>query len=749
MFLDLLSILPGAMDQEANRIYEFGPFRVDPLRRVLLRDGQPLPIAAKTFATLLALIENRGHTVEKDRLMDHVWAGVAVEESNLTHHISALRKALGDSPDEHRYVITVSGHGYRFVAGVKELIAEDGIVVGRHSRSRIVIEEQETNGQTDTDVKIGPAKYMAAALRLLSGNKAAGIVILVVAAVTAAMAAFIVFNPQRYLNRGNALPKSATGALHIDKTKLTANIDARRAAISPDGKYVVYAVHHAGRESLWLRQAAIASSQQIIPPIEAQYSGLTFSPDGNYLYFIRWENEEPVRTLYRMPALGGSPQKLLADLEGLITFSPDGKRIAFVRNPQAQLESTLMIATADGTQQQIFAKHDLAKRFVSPSWSPDGKLIVCAVGTAHTGSSEMGLIELDAESGAERPVTSQKWEYIGQVGWLADRTGLVMIAREQGSMLSHIWHLSYPAAEARRTADDSSYYFLSLAADSNALATVQRAVISDIWILPNQDTSRAYQTAHAFDGLSWTPDGKIVYASLAGGNQDIWIMNADGSGQKQLTADAGKNANPVVTPDGRYIVFVSGRTGAFHIWRMNIDGTDPTQITNGGGENRPAVSRDGRWVVYTSVSDWTLWKIPIDGGEAVKLTDGYSSWPAISPDGKWIAYFRAEGSSKHQYKLAVIPFEGGGPAKVFDTVRIVLGSQRVQWTPDRQGLAYVVDDGDVSNIWIQPLAGGPSKQLTDFASDEIFNFAWSLDGKHLACERGAWRGDVVLIRNLR
>jgi Tol biopolymer transport system component/DNA-binding winged helix-turn-helix (wHTH) protein len=737
------------MDQEVDRIYEFGPFRVDPVRRVLLRNGQPLPVASKTFDTLLTLIENRGQTVEKDELMDHVWAGVAVEESNLTHHISALRKALGDSPDAHRYVITVSGRGYRFVAGVKEIIAEDATVVGRHCRSRIVIEEQETNGSKDAEVRIGPAKSVAAALRLLSENKAPGIVILVVAAVASVTAAFIVFNPQRYLNRGNALPKSATAALHIDKTKLTANIDARRAAISPDGKYVVYTVHHAGRESLWLRQAAIASSQQIIPPIEARYFGLTFSPDGNYLYFTRWDKEDSVRSLYRMPALGGSPKKLLADLESLITFSPDGNRIAFVRNSEAQRESALMIANADGAAQQILAKHDLAKRFVSPSWSSDGRLIVCAVGTAHTGSSEMGLVELDAEHATERPVTSQQWEYIGQVAWLPDGTGLIMIAREQGSTLSQIWHLSYPAAEARRIADDSSYSFLSLAADSNALATVQRSLVANIWILPNQDTSRAYQTAHAFDGLSWTPDGKLVYASLAGGNQDIWIMNADGSGQRQLTADAGKNASPVVTSDGRYIVFVSGRTGTFHIWRMNMDGTDPAQITYGGGENKPAVSRDGRWVVYTSVTDWTLWRVPIDGGEAVKLTDGHSLWPAISPDGRSIAYFRAEGSSKQQYKLTIIPFEGGEPTKVFDTVQIVLGSQEVQWTPDGQGLAYAVDDGDVSNIWIQPLVGGPSKQLTDFASDEIFNFAWSPDGKHLACGRGAWRGDVVLIRNLR
>lgn len=133
------------MDQQVTHIYEFGPFRVDSIRRVLQRDGQPLPLAGKTFDTLLALLKNRGQTVEKDTLMDQVWAGSAVEESNLTHHISALRKVLGDSPDEHRYVITVSGRGYRFVGSVKEFLSEEADPIGPHSHSLIVIEENETN----------------------------------------------------------------------------------------------------------------------------------------------------------------------------------------------------------------------------------------------------------------------------------------------------------------------------------------------------------------------------------------------------------------------------------------------------------------------------------------------------------------------------------------------------------------------------------------------------------------------------
>jgi eukaryotic-like serine/threonine-protein kinase len=719
-------------------IYEFGPFRVDTTRRVLLRDGQPLPLHAKTFDTLLALLESRGQTVRKDTLMDQVWSGVAVEESNLTHHISALRKALGDSPDEHRYVITIPGKGYRFVAGVKELLAEEGDVVERHTRSHIVIGEQQTNGHPSTDSAcIGQ--------RLINWKRVVTLTILVV---VAAATVLIAVKTREFIRQDAARRTLASGLQKFEKTRLTANIDVRLAAISPDAKYVVYSVHAAGRDSLWLRQVAVANSQQIVPPSEVRYSMLTFSSDGNFLYFTAWDKDDSVFALYRMPALGGASNKLLTDVEGF-TISPDGSRIAFIRNSQLRGESALMIASADGTHEQKLAARDLATPFSSPSWSPDSRLIVGAVGTADTGGSEMGLVVIEVNDGTERSVTAQKWEYIRQVAWLPDASGVVMVARNHASPLSQVWHLSYPGAEARSIADDSNYYFFSLAADSRTLATVQRVLNANIWVLPNGDASRAYQTAHAFGGLSWMPDGRIVYASLAGGNQDVWIMNADGGGQKQLTADANKNASPAISPDGRYIVFVSARTGRFHVWRMNNDGSDPVQLTNGGGENMPTISPNGRWVVYTSVTDWTLQKVSIDGGEPVKLTDGHAFWPSISPDGKWIAYFRFETSPQQRYEVAVVPFEGGEPVKIFHLGQKAPTSLNVRWTPDGNALAYVVDRNDVSNIWIQPLDGNPPKQITNFTFDQISNFGWSPDGRYLACERGAFRGDVVLLRSLR
>jgi Tol biopolymer transport system component len=362
----------------------------------------------------------------------------------------------------------------------------------------------------------------------------------------------------------------------------------------------------------------------------------------------------------------------------------------------------------------------------------------------------MGLVEVEVESRTERPVTSKKWEYIRIAVWLADGSGLLMIAREHGSTVGRIWHISYPDGEVRSVTDNSnSYLDLSVAGDSMSWAGVQSGLSANMWILPDGDASRGYKTVHAMGGLSWAPDGRIAYASLAGGGWDIWTMNADGSGQKQLTTDAGKNASPAVSSDGRHVVFVSDRTGAFHIWRMNIDGSDPVQLTNGDGENVPTISPDGRWVVYTSVSDWTLWKVPTDGGEPIKLTEGNSRWPAVSPDGKWIAYFRVGKSSNAKYEIAVVPFEGGQHTKIFDLGQREPGSLDVRWTPDGKALTFVSDQEGVSDIWIQPLDEALPKQITHFTSDQIFHLGWSPDGKRLACVRGSWTGDVVLTRYLR
>src|SRR5262245_56016503 len=107
------------MNPQNQYIYEFGPFRLDVQKRLLWRDGEIVSLKPKAFDTLLALVEANGRVVVKDDLMKRVWGDTVVEEGNLTFNISSLRKALGDDPRLHQYIVTIPGEGYQFVAGVR------------------------------------------------------------------------------------------------------------------------------------------------------------------------------------------------------------------------------------------------------------------------------------------------------------------------------------------------------------------------------------------------------------------------------------------------------------------------------------------------------------------------------------------------------------------------------------------------------------------------------------------------------
>ena len=132
------------MSRQINQIYEFGEFRLDTRERLLLRQGQPISLTHKTFETLLALVQNSGHVIEKDELLKEVWPDTVVEEANLTRNIWILRKALDGNNGEHRYIETVPKVGYRFVAPVTELPPEPAsLVIQRRVRAHIVKEEFE------------------------------------------------------------------------------------------------------------------------------------------------------------------------------------------------------------------------------------------------------------------------------------------------------------------------------------------------------------------------------------------------------------------------------------------------------------------------------------------------------------------------------------------------------------------------------------------------------------------------------
>ncbi len=295
-----------------------------------------------------------------------------------------------------------------------------------------------------------------------------------------------------------AMPDKPLQAMQIER--LTTNSKSSAAAISPDGKYVVYSVDEGGQQSLWVRQVTASSNVQIIPPTEdVYYWGLTFSPDSNYIHFVKVQFEKNVEwELYQMPVLGGIQKKLITNAQGGISYSPDGKQFAFVREeyPSAD-ESSLLIANADGTEERILASRKTPERFPSrqtaPAWSPDGKTIACIVSDETKGVGRSHVVEVNVADGTSKTVVTKEWEDISQIAWLPDKSGLLVLGIEKGSVnyTGQIWSFSYPEGEARRiTADFNNYSSLSLPSGSNALVTVQSNTISNIWTAANGDAGQ-------------------------------------------------------------------------------------------------------------------------------------------------------------------------------------------------------------------------------------------------------------------
>ena len=541
-------------------------------------------------------------------------------------------------------------------------------------------------------------------------------------------------------------------------SSLTSSGDLIRVCISPDGRYLAYVSNQRGQFSLWVRQIAAASAVQIVPPGSSVIFDVVFSPDGNFLDYSIAPIEDTGAKVYQVPVLGGPARRVLDSVQVTITFSPDGHQIAYsTRNP-ATNDVDIMIANADGSAQRKLATQKAGTQygvFNTARWSPDGKRIVGVVTNGNDPNGQVGgLEEVDVTTGKISPVAGRRWRDIQDFSWLPDGSGFLIAALEKTGAPIQLWIVSYPGGVVRRISHDlSNYLSVSPSADGHTIAAVQLNQSAEIWIGSAGTPDGIRQiTSGRLDGIAgftFTPDGRLVYGANHSENWDLFVVDADGGNNRQLTFGNRYHGAPTICDGGRSVVFGSNSARGDHLWKFDLQSGAEANLSNGAGESVPQCSATGDQIFYwgqVAGGVSYIFKIPSSGGTPVQVSDHIAVSPALlSPDSRHLAF--ANPHKDGTVLLAVASTASGAiesEKHVPPTLDLSVVSA-IGWLPDNRSMAVLDNRTGTANLWSMPVLGeGPEKQLTHFTSGRLYNFCYSSNGKTVAMSRGSRQSDVVL-----
>jgi Tol biopolymer transport system component len=534
-------------------------------------------------------------------------------------------------------------------------------------------------------------------------------------------------------------------------TKLTDSGKVELVAISPDGRYVSYAMRERDGSGLWLHQVATHSDVQILPADAVAFDGLSFSPDGDHIYYVRADSNDPgFKYLYVMPALGGSSRLLIKDIDSPVSFSPDGQRFVYTRGIPTQNADDVRIANADGSGDHLLVRIESIFPGFQPgaTWSPDGRTV--AVPLLRYGKQSFVLYAVSVSDGRAREVYSSS-RAVGRALWLPEGDTLLLVMSDQSGR-GQLWTMAYPTAEVRRVTNDLTRYGVraDLTRDARTMVAIANSGTSNVWVAAGGNLSRAQQITSIATPLSEiveAPDGRLLATSQDG---KLWSLRSDGS-RRRIFVDVEDAGQP--TSCGRYVVFSSYRTTTTQIMRVDTNDADIATLAS-GDVGSMVCSPDGKYVFYEQLGPpHIITRIPVEGGPSVEIAKVLGEFLvgrlSISPDGKRLAYPYEEYSPAPILKLAVISADGGSTLNILTAPGGAYAYGSLLWSPDGEGLQYILTQNGASNIWEQPINGGEPRQLTAFDSGKIFDFHWSIDGKRLLFTRGEISSDAVLINDLR
>ena len=631
------------MTERKCLVFSFADVQVREREFSIVRNGEVLPVEPKAFRVLLFLLRNPQKLITKEELLDAVWGDTAVSENSLTRSIALLRRLLADDTHEPRYIATVPTVGYRFLCNVR--VAEEGSAELNAQGSNPAVKpsaDDQPAPAADGERKGAMSGFSRGwgwrcfcwrRSLFIGRSEADGV----------------------FGHAAHPAGKTASNARVVPLTTVAGNV--WDPAFSPDGKQIAFMWdgENPVKGDLYVQLVGGQRPLRLTHTQSGYICCADWSPDGQEIAFGRCTDDGG--GVYVVPALGGVERKLTDvacsfGTAGQAKWTADGKSLALLDSCAPPNPPGIMLfSIATGEKHCVTAPPPYADPGDEGiALSPDGETIAfCRAVTL--GYEEIYAVELSGKNlrrltPVDKPtgITSFMWTPDGRyIVFGSDRTGAVRPWRvppeggaiepetvypnvgaltSDGQRLAYVEYSGLPAETWKA----------ELAAPGGKVLSMTKLVVS------SGDN----------DATQLSPDGReIVFRSERMGRNDIWKSNADGSDPQKLTSfDKGWPGTPRWSPDGKWIVFDSRLGEHSHITMVDSEGRNQHDVVAGDYENVvPSWSRDGRFIYFVSnrTGKWQVWKRELATGEETQVTRNGGFGAFESYDAKTLYYSRFEG----------------------------------------------------------------------------------------------------------
>jgi Tol biopolymer transport system component/DNA-binding winged helix-turn-helix (wHTH) protein len=724
-------------------IYEFDDVRVDSANALITKAGGRLALEPKAFRLLVFLLERPARLVEKDELLSGVWPDAFVTENALTRSIALLRKVLGDTKGEAKYIETVPTRGYRFIAPVSCRTPSDDTAPAENPFGSA----RDPRGESPLPLIASRASFLR---RFAWVWFVAALLILV-----------LVFVRPGSLARKPGFPPDFQSLQITNSTGLDIY-----PTFSPDGNTIAYASDQSGSFEIYLKQLARGGSVVQLTNDGQRNLQPAWSPDGSTIAYY----SQSKGGIWIIPALGGVAQQLVG-FGSSPAWSPDSKQIVFqslgVREMGATSSvsifgSTLWtVSLKDGSTRQLTQLDSPTGAHNSPTWSPDGKSIAF-VTDGFMKSPALWTLELD--SGKLTRIGSS-WGLYNPV-YAHDSQHLFL------SSQFSLWEISLNERTSgeefvRRKIFDSApevNRYLAISPDGRRIAFTRTHTMSNLYELrmsgdqpSGPPVALTHDTRIRKTSPSVSPDGRRVLFDVGSldRNGGIWIIESDGKASHPVTVPCAQPAwfangeDFFCASDGKleHSACAGERCMATDLWRVNLSSGRRVRVQHIEQDTGFLhYTRDGKQAAFLSQKNGTpnVWTASLEGGPPRQITFdnegmGFPSW---SPDGKLLAVEALRGDSTDIYVVK----PGEPPVQLS---HVPGQNWPYSWSPDGDKIAFAAGRGGVWNVrWISRSTGA-EKQLTSYTSSNHYVRYpdWSPDGKAIVYEYAEITGNIWVLEN--